>query len=394
MWMLAGVLALIGLTVYLYRTRRKDQWKLRPFPSKVGKRQPAVTAPDGALYTFKTRPNRPPLHRFGYEKAPDVEMRVKRKRWWDRPFTAVGISVTCRTGNPDFDRAFYLVTDVAPVCRAMSMSPRTQAMMLDIKAASESTGVQFRQFVLRRGQIWIEVATKKRKQFVAALPTLAKVVVPSLRELSEVMETELPDTARHMKDHVTPKAALISSIGGALFIGGIFLLLRQIFFPQPAPLETWPLVEAALLAAPIGFGLLVVLTLTWMGRTSRTHVVLLELLVTGLIGAGLTSYSLLREANMALDFSPGERHVVEVREKEVSQGRHTHYYLHLAPWHESQDFTEFSVSSSLFDAVREGFPLVIEEHPGALGIGWVRLIPPRFRHVEESTASTSPSPTP
>ncbi|WP_322520549.1 hypothetical protein SR882_07050 [Guyparkeria halophila] len=396
MWMLlAGVIALIGLTVYFYRLRRDDRWKAKPLLSRrQRKREPFQTPPEGTLYSFAARPSRKTIERLGYEKAPDIHLRVKRKRWWDRLFSALGISVACRSDNPKFDRTLHLVTDAAPVCRAMQTSPKTQALMLRLADSCEPNGVRFRQFVVRRGQLWIEVVAKKRKKGSPPM-VLADTFVPDLRELSEAMEQEIPETARGVEDQVNKKAALIGSICVALFLGGFLFFSRQILFPIPAPLEIWPLVEMAFVTAIAVFAALVVFTFAWMGRTTRTHVVLIEVVLTGILGAGLTSYSVLREANMAFDSSSGERHVVEVLKKEISHGhRSTSYYLHLAPWHESQGDTQLEVGTSLFNAVRSGYPLLVEEHPGALGVSWVRLIPPRFRYVDESGNPVSENTTP
>ena len=396
MWMLlAGFAVLIGLTAYFYRIRRDDRWKAKPLLSKrQRKREPFQTPPEGTLYSVATKPSRKTVERLGFGNAPDIHLRVKRKRWWDRLFTVLGISVACRADNPEFDRAFHLVTDIEPICRAMKTSPKTQEIMLRLADACETNGVRFRQFVIRNGQVWIEVVAKKRKKGPTPM-VLAETFVPELRELSAAMEQEIPATARGIEDQVNKKAALIGSLCLALFLGGFLFFFRQIFFPIPAPLEIWPLIEMAFFTGIAVFAALVVFTFAWMGRTSRTHVVLIEVVLTGIIGAGLTSYSVLREANMAFDSSSGERHVVDVLKKEVSHGgRSTSYYLHLAPWHESQGDTQLEVGTSLFNAVRTGYPLLVEEHPGALGVSWVHLIPPRFRYVDESGNPVSGNTTP
>ncbi len=393
MWMLAGVVTLIALAWYMYRSRREDRRRLTSISTRDTRGRYLGSPPAGSLYTFVSRNHLAPIQRLGVEGAPPIRLRVKRKRWWDRLFTALGVSVACRTGNPDFDRSFYLVTDATPICRAMIDSPRTQELMLRLESMCEPNRMKFRQLVVRRGRVWIEMVARKRKEQPHTVH-LAQSFVPVLHDLSEAMEAEIPERVRGARDHFAWKAALIVGISSAMFITGIVFSARHVFFPLPAPLESQPLITASIVTGGAIIGLLIVLTFTWLGRTSRTHLVLLELVLVGTVGAGLTSYSLLREANMALDFSKGERHVVEVLDKRRVVGRHTSYYLDLDSWREGQEAPKLKVGMSLFSKVRSGYPLVVEEHPGVLGIRWVRLIPPRFRYVGESGKTTSKTPEP
>lgn len=386
MWMLTGVITLIGMTWYMIRTRRENRWPLTPISTRdfrTGKH--LGTPPEGSLYSYTDRGYLAPLQRIGYEHAPDIELRVKRKRWWDQFFTALGISVACQTDNRDFDRSFYLVADAAPLCRALKACPKTQELMLRIEALCEPYGLRFRQIVMRRGRVWLEVVSRKRKKPPSGV-ALSQSLVPVLRELSESMDAEIPETARNVKDHFALKAAVIVGISSATFMTGIYLLFKPIFLPGRTPLDEAPFIIASLVTAALIVALLVVLTMIWLGRTSRTHLVLMELIFVGSIGFALTSYTVLREANMALDFSAGQRHVVQVLEKHSVSGRPPSFYVNLEPWGDLKDVTEIRVSIFFYGKVLAGYPLVVEEHPGAFGIDWVRLIPPRFRYVDESGA--------
>lgn len=382
MWMLAGVVTLIGMSIFLYRRRLEDRW--RPVPLHVpradrhAEHSRRYQPIEGALYSSVNRGRvHAPLQRIGYDQAPAVELRAKTQRWWDHLFTALGISVSCRTGNRDFDRAFYLVLDQAPVCRALTACPRTQAKMLEIRRLAEEHGVRFRQLRVRRGRVWVEVAARKRKDKPAAT-LLARAFVPALRELSVAMDDEIPMTARGGKDRFAWKAALIAAISSALLVTGILSILPLHFFPLPAPLASAGLVTLSLLLAAAVVALLVALTFVWLGRTSRTHLVLLELLLTGFLGATLTSYGLLRDANMTLDGSAAERHVVTVHEKTVSRSRRsTRYYLYLSDWHGQGGTRKIRVGHSLYQSVPTGRPVDIVERDGRLGIPWIRIDPGR-----------------
>lgn len=388
MWMLAGLVTLIALAWYMYRSRREDRRRLATISTRDTRGKYLGSPPAGSLYTFVSRNHLAPIERLGVEGAPRIQLRVKRKRWWDRLFTALGVSVACRTGNPAFDRSFYLVTDATPICRAMIDSPRTQELMLRLQSMCEPNRMKFRQLVVRRGRAWVEMVARKRKELPHTVH-LAQSFVPVLHELSEAMEAEIPERVRGARDDFAWKAALIVGISSAMFITGIVFTARHVFFPLPAPLDSQPLITASIVAGGSVIGLLIVLTFTWLGRTSRTHLVLLELVLVGTIGAGLTSHSLLREANMALDFSAGERHVVQVLDKRKVVSRHTSYFLDLDPWREGQETPTLRVGMTLFSSVRSGRPIMVEEHPGALGVHWVRLAPPPRQVAEDQSGTGS-----
>jgi uncharacterized membrane protein YhfC len=52
----------------------------------------------------------------------------------------------------------------------------------------------------------------------------------------------------------------------------------------------------------------VILTLWWLGRSFRTHLVLLEGILMGALGFTLSAYTLGRKADIEFDLGPRARH--------------------------------------------------------------------------------------
>ncbi|WP_019594827.1 hypothetical protein [Thioalkalivibrio sp. ALM2T] len=313
------------------------------------------------------------MERIGYYPAPDVEFRVKVRRWWDVLFTTIGLSVACRTGNLEFDRTFYLVADQAPLCRTLKECRTTQEAMLRIYRECEVNGLRFRQLRIRRQRVWVEVVAKKHRAG-SRLSAPVMAFIPLLRQLSEAMESELPEAARGPKDSLAWKAVMIVSISSAMLITGFLYLHQRIFLPLPGPIRASEMVSLSIITGVIVFALLATLTIVWLGRTSRTHLVLTELALAGLIGAAMASYGLLRDINMSFDRSPALEHPVEVRDKTAERGRgYTLHYLQLSGWDGPQEKRGIRVDRWLYHSVRAGDQLLLEEYPGRLGVPWIRL---------------------
>ncbi|ADC71612.1 hypothetical protein TK90_1100 [Thioalkalivibrio sp. K90mix] len=374
MWMMVGIVTLIGMAILFYRQRLEDRWKpvrLSPVDPMTGQRR--ERPPEDALYNSRDRRHLAPFERVGFHRAPDVGFRAKRRRWWDVVFTAIGLSVACRTGNRAFDRAFHLVSDQDSICRALKGCEKTQSLMLQILELCRIHGYRFRQLRVCDQQVWVEVVSLWGHDSLPA-PELMRTFLPTLRELSAALDAEIPEAARGRGDRFAWKAALMTGISTALLITGVVHFAGRIYVPLPGLVAPGTMVPLALVSGAVIVGALIALTIAWMGRTSRTHLVVLELVLVGFIGASITSFTLAREANMTLDFSPPELHVVEVLDKSYSPGyRHTSYYLWLEGWDGAVDRNRIRVGRSLYNEANKGGQLLLKEYPGLLGFPWVRL---------------------
>lgn len=82
-------------------------------------------------------------------------------------------------------------------------------------------------------------------------------------------------------------------------------------------------------------------------------------------GGGATA-----QANALLDHSAPQVFQTEVLHKRISTGRHTTWYLRLAPWGPQRETSEVGVSRSFYSSVQPGQTVCVYFHPGALKIPW------------------------
>lgn len=109
-----------------------------------------------------------------------------------------------------------------------------------------------------------------------------------------------------------------------------------------------------------------------LGKTARTHLVLLELITIGYFGAVASTFSLARDINIEWDTGTPKQYVVQVYNKTIHRGRkHTSYYLHVDDWLNQGQQKRISVSGSKYRDIDIGEKLEIDQYPGYLGFKWV-----------------------
>jgi hypothetical protein len=129
---------------------------------------------------------------------------------------------------------------------------------------------------------------------------------------------------------------------------------------------------AALLA------LLVLAVALFLGRSARAHVVLLEVLLVGSVGAVLTCFVELRDLNMEWDQQPAMRYEVTTVSKRISKSRRsTSYHITVSGWPSKNNTAEIKVTSSLYHRTDRGGELELLQKPGFLKIPWVAALMPR-----------------
>jgi len=75
-------------------------------------------------------------------------------------------------------------------------------------------------------------------------------------------------------------------------------------------------------------------------------------------------------ADALLDGSAPQIYQTQVLHKRISTGRHTTWYLRLAPWGPQDQNSEVGVPRSLYSSVQPGQTVCAHYHPGALKIPW------------------------
>ncbi|MBS1619395.1 MAG: hypothetical protein JST76_12795 [Bacteroidetes bacterium] len=94
-------------------------------------------------------------------------------------------------------------------------------------------------------------------------------------------------------------------------------------------------------------------------------------LLMGIVAVGLLyGYGASVLANCYLDNAPGQTYATEVLDKRISSGKHTTYYLKVAPWGPQLKADEITVDSDFYEGVPVGSQIHVTLKPGRLGAPW------------------------
>lgn len=80
-------------------------------------------------------------------------------------------------------------------------------------------------------------------------------------------------------------------------------------------------------------------------------------------------------ADALLDHSEPRVYQTQILRKHISTGRHTTWYLDLAPWGPQAQPSQVGVHRSFYSSVRLGQTICVHYHPGALKIPWYLVAP-------------------
>lgn len=207
---------------------------------------------------------------------------------------------------------------------------------------------------------------------------LAGEVVPALSRLAaDLARANVTGTPR-LYDRFVLRAAIILAISTGLAVNGAAHLVRLYFIPIPFTVDNSTLILWSLYCGAGLLALLVLSVVLFLGRSARAHVVLLEVLLVGSLGAVLTSFVELRDLNMEWDQQPAVSYEVSAVSKRISKGRRRpdRHYVTISGWPDKTTTTEIRVPSSLYNRTDQGAALVLLQKPGFLKVPWVAAVIP------------------
>ncbi|HVJ22016.1 MAG TPA: hypothetical protein VM686_41710, partial [Polyangiaceae bacterium] len=181
-------------------------------------------------------------------------------------------------------------------------------------------------------------------------------------------------------DRSAGAAVLLLTASTALFLNGIFQLLRVVPPKLPIVLDNGSLVTTSVLLGLACTVALLALCVVLLRKTSRVHVVAMELLVTGTFGCITTSYGALRHVNADVDGV--QPMLVEVpawgaRSYRCGKGgRSTCYQVNLGgngaeikPW-------THAIDSGEYHQFLYSYAARLTIYPGKLGYRWLARVEP------------------
>jgi hypothetical protein len=359
----AGVIA----AVVLRRTRRA----LRGFSAAQGLEalEPGKTytgelggQPYECVYHAGSR-NRPASFRVRIACPSPGDFTVGPESSFDRLFKKLGIAVEVQTGDPDFDRRFYINTNTVGFCRTYFAKGDVREAMRRIADLSYAT-------VSLDGSTLEAVCSP----FAAGKARPDGFVDEAVRALG-ALAADIPQAWYEPRALGMPRWKLtragIFVVAGLSAAGGFGLFLwGTMAYPPLDQLAAGLFSLRYSVAALVLFAIFAVLLLR--GRSS-SHKELLASVSIALLGFPLSGAGGLMVLNGYRDDSPPVPHQAQVVDKHYTRSRNsTNYYVHLPSWRAGHSREQIKVSSRVYQRVRPGRSVMqVTTRAGRYGFEWV-----------------------
>lgn len=364
MWFLFGVITLISVCCYQAYKRLNAAWTGDEVTLGTIKYQ----------YKFETEKGKVKGLLIGISGPDDLDFTLKREKTLDRFFKRVGIAREHQTGNQTFDDLVYVVSDHQALQEHISNDDKILKNAVKIFSYSWNFGSKVDEICCNSGRLWLHL--KMKDDFEKQQPDIiAKKLVPWLKSISDSLRAARIKQCSTFGDSFVVKAAIILAISSALLINGLIQSFRILWQEVPFVVDISEYRSDVIWISIATVFLLVVGTFYVLSRSARTHLVLLEVLITGSLGTVLTVGSQLRDFNMDLDTATAQRYSVLLHDKRVSKGRRSNsYYLYVDDWLDDSGTKRVSVSSDFYSTVATGDNLLIMQKPGYLDYRWVERV--------------------
>jgi hypothetical protein len=317
--------------------------------------------------------------RIAIEGVRGFDFGIKPEYGFDRLFVALGISRELQVGREDFDRRVYIMSEDSLLRDALAAGPRLRSDLVALLDECASLGVTLWSMRCQSGRLWLRLRPVALTATEAApdVARLADALVPHLQRIAGHLSHLRPERFKVILDRYARIGWMVSSVGFGLLAYGAAMFLRG-FFTAPITVDRTQLFLQALLLAAFVLSGLIGMTVIALGRTSRAHVILIEIVITGGIGASLAATANLRDVNMDFDSSPAQVMELAVVAKESTKGRRsTRYFLYVKDWTgRDNDTFRFSVGSIVYaEAIPFSTKIRVKQRAGALGVRWIGACP-------------------
>ncbi len=375
MWFLFGFITIISFSLFFGWHRFIAGWK--GTPASAGE----------SSYQFKVHQGKygPVGFRIGIGGPQHMDFTLKPESWYDRLFKRIGITSEYQVGESEFDEMIYILADNPVLCEELSYNDALRQAALAIFKSGSGNKSRISRIRCMHGRLWVEYKVKSGFD-TAQITDVAETVVPMLESMTGILESKtVLSGIRDHKDKFVYRAAILLSLSTGMAINALVQTLRFIFFHVPFTVDLQSLIFDSFKAGAVLVSVLIMLAFILLGRSARTHLVLIELVLVGFAGATGSAFFALRDMNMELDSGAGEQFIVEVRNKKITRGKSTTYYLFVEDWIDPDATRKVTVDGSLYRSVGIGDAMQVQQHPGHFGYRWVS----RFEKTSKPEHATS-----
>jgi hypothetical protein len=363
MWLFIGAITLLCACVYAGRKHHAAHWNGLPYTVRDG----AFLASLDGRGSLRFRPC------LGLATPSPLEFECKAESWLDRFFKWCGLSVELQLGHDAFDRAVYLVADNPAVLAVLRREPDLCDRLIELFRTPREAGFRVHRVVCRRGKFRVEF---RQTSMGASEYVLFAKVAPLVRRMWAALPERLPD-GHSGADPLFLRSVIVLAFSTGLAIHGGVHLYRLLIFGGVSTLDLWPLLTLGLAAGGILLALQLMLATALLARSSRLHLIMLELLLVGSFGALSTGVVEVRDINIDLDTSEATPHATQVLDLRTTRSRRggTRRYAYVAAFGDEPP-RKLRVGYDDYHALTVGEPATVYLRDGYLGIRWVASVRP------------------
>lgn len=363
MWFLLGLVSLVGFALFFVRWRAANRWQ-------------GVQARTGShAYEYHLQKYKGKLQKIfiGVPCDSAIEFCLKPESTVDRVFKGLGLSQEQQLNRLHFDEKVYIVSDDPRLSVQLKRSSDLPVLLANMFEEQRFMGARIGKLWCQQRRLWVECIPAKNFD-ESEVGGLSEQVLPLLTKVRDALlaKSDSPGTVR---DHFIAKAAILLGISTALAVGGGVQTLRSSIIKFPVVLDLGALWQSAILVGGVLLAGLIVLCIAWLGRTSRAHLVLIELLLVGSVGCVLTAYSELRDYNVEFDTREVRNEIVQATRFYTSRcgkrKRSTCYHVQIAPFAGKSEGLKLKLSYATYTQLHGHAQLVLPLHSGALGWRWI-----------------------
>jgi hypothetical protein len=303
-----------------------------------------------------------------------LEFDCKPETWFDRTCKAWGLAVEHQARDARFDDAVYVLSDDARLRTALLSDPALREALVGLfKDRMFAGAVTLKRVRCRDGML---MADYRCGGGARVGQDRMGGVAERLKQAARLLPPKVPNA--RIGDSLLLRSILVLALSTALAITGGANLFRLMLTKMPFTVDAGALFAASLTFGMVALCLMVLATMVLVGRSSRLHLVLLEVCLVGGFGAVATGYTELRDANIEFDHAAPVTRESVVVDKDTYRGRRGRrsYYLEMADWNDGRGTRRFRVPGDLYKRMTVGERAQVMQHPGWLGMRWVSDIRP------------------
>ena len=324
-----------------------------------------VGTSEGLDYYYQYYPgskNQPSYFKVGVSCFSRGEFQLTRENPGDRFFRNLGICCEIQTGDPAFDREFYIQTDHVAFASAYFAQEDKR------RTAEELFRMGFNKIthngrILEVYQSPYSLSDRLNEEFILATVSPIKTLIKNIpQDFPQDYMAGIPSWK--MRRHICYGIGILS------LAAGFFLLVFS--SSSYKPLDEWDVFVFSLKYSLPSFVLVMMVVVQLIKGRSSSHRELLTIFFICLFGVPMTVDGAVTVMNGYGDTASVRGHRCRIIDRYTTHSKSsTYYYIQVESWRKERTRETLDVPSSVYDRAFPGKIMDISTKPGRYGFEWL-----------------------